>query len=573
MVAFSGKLHVRLPQGPADQLRAQDFLPALVRGILGLGDALQLFSPHLPASSSGAGWIVFTPQGALADHPWDAAHRQSQLMATGALGRTPIPNVYVEPDLDHVRDGGVVSLRQPPADPPSTAPRPPRMPPDSHYAPPSGSRFSPAWHLEQGKFAAIWSLTKGAGIRIGHPDTGYWPAHISTPLNIRPDLGANFYDPDIYGAQDVTDRGNHLNYGHGTATLALLAGNQVRLRAGDGETTGGIYEGFLGGAPEAEIIPAKIGGIDGGVVHLFSASLAQGLTHMLDPGDHRPCDVVSLSHGGLPTASWADAVNRLYEAGVVLVAAAGDSFQGPLGAFPTHQTCYPSAFYRVITATGITYDSQPYKSASLGELQGCWGPDAVLSKSVAAPAPNVPWMLANTTYGWDNDGAGTSASTPQIAAACALWLARYGQRFPAGWQRVAACRRALLESAVPSADPDAIGAGRLDVEAMLAPPLANLITAGIAQLEYIPPDAVSFPLLRLLFALPPQAAGEMCETEALQLVFTSSNTHLRDLVRRNFNAPSLESLDPGTATYLRHSLLAHPDMSASLRLYLAKPTS
>ena len=34
------------------------------------------------------------------------------------------------------------------------------------------------------------------------------------------------------------------------------------------------------------------------------------------------------------------------------------------------------------------------------------------------------------------DGGGTSSSTPQIAAACALWLKQHGAQFPAGWQRV-----------------------------------------------------------------------------------------------------------------------------------------
>jgi hypothetical protein len=566
MAVSSGKLHVRLPQSQAAALFSENFIGDIVRTILGLGDACQLFSSPPPASAA-AGWAVFTPQGGLAGHPWDAAHKQSQLMATAALGRTPIANVYVEPDLEHRRDGGVVTL-QPAAQPVPGPPQPARMPVDAHFAPPASSKFSPGWHLAAGKFPAAWEVTKGDGVRIGHPDTGYWPPHVSTPMRIRPDLGANFYDQSAYGAQDTTDRGDHMMFGHGTATLALLAGNQVRLRAGDGEQTGGIYEGFLGGAPEAEIIPVKIGGVAGGVVHLFSEGLAQGLDYMLDPPDHRPCDVVSLSHGGLPTASWAAAVNRLYEAGIVLVAAAGDSYQGPLGAFPTQQTCYPAAFNRVITATGITFDSQPYKSASLGELQGCWGPDSVLRKSVAAPAPNVPWMLANTAAAWDNDGAGTSASTPQIAAACALWLAKYGARFHAGWQRVAACRRALLNSVVPSKNPDEIGAGQLNTAAMMASDLADLIVAGTAQLEYIPPDVVSFPLLHLLFSLPPQAAGEMCETEALQLVFTSPDPHFRDLVRSNFGATTLDS---GTATYLRGGFLGHPDISTSLRAYLSKP--
>ena len=574
MPASTGKLHIRLPQAHVSALQTQNFVDSIVNAILGLGKAIGLFSPSLPRSSDGFGWVTFSPITPSTLHPWDAAHQQSLLMASTA-GSMAIPNVYVEPDLDHSLEGGGVHNMQRAVPGALATGQPPRDPVDAHYAPAVTQLYSPAWHLEQCKFPAAWGMTQGAGIRIGHADTGYTPLHVSTPLHIHPLAAANFFDAGNFGPDDVVDRGDHLNFGHGTATLALLAGNKVNLVVGDGVTSGGAYAGFIGGAPMAEIIPAKIGGVFGGVAHLFSESLAQGLAYMLDPPDHKQCDVVSLSHGGLPTASWATVVNRLYEAGIVLVAAAGDSYQGPFGAFPTHQTFYPSAFYRVITATGITYDSKPYTSASIGELQGCWGPDALLEKSIAAPAPNVPWMLAGSTpTAWDNDGAGTSASTPQVAAACALWLAQYGAKFPNGWQRVSACRRALYESSSAPLGNSQIGIGQLNVEAMLSPSLANLIIAAGAnnQLEFIEPDAVSFPLLRLLFDLPPpgQAVGEMCETEALQLVYTSPDPHLRELVRQNFNA---SSVDPANAAYMRSALKSHPDISSALAGYLNKPTS
>jgi hypothetical protein len=179
-----------------------------------------------------------------------------------------------------------------------------------------------------------------------------------------------------------------------------------------------------------------------------------------------------------------------------------------------------------------------------------------------------------TPTAWDNNGAGTSASTPQVAAACALWLAQYGAKFPSGWQRVSACRRALYESSSAPFGNSQIGIGRLNVEAMLAPALANLIIAAGAsnQLEFIAPDAVSFPLLRLLFDLPPPglAAGEMCETEALQLVYTSSDPHLRELVRQNFNT---RDVDPANGAYIRAALKAHPDISSTLTGYLNTPTT
>ena len=48
----------------------------------------------------------------------------------------------------------------------------------------------------------------------------------------------------------------------------------------------------------------------------------------------------------------------------------------------------------------------------------------------------------------DLDGAGTSAATPQVAAAAALWLHKNGGNYPArDWQRAEAARRAILDSA------------------------------------------------------------------------------------------------------------------------------
>jgi len=76
----------------------------------------------------------------------------------------------------------------------------------------------------------------------------------------------------------------------------------------------------------------------------------------LAPSSGGPCDVVSLSHGGLPSNAWARAVNDLYDAGIVVVAASGDSFNLKVVDLATHFTVYPSAFHRV------------------GEMQGCWGP-------------------------------------------------------------------------------------------------------------------------------------------------------------------------------------------------------
>jgi hypothetical protein len=79
-----------------------------------------------------------------------------------------------------------------------------------------------------------------------------------------------------------------------------------------------------------------------------------------------------------------------------------------------HLIVYPSAFNRVVTAVGATYDKTPYVTSKIGELQGGWGPDDVMKKAIAGYTPNVSWMMFKTDDGFDMDGAGTSSSTPQI---------------------------------------------------------------------------------------------------------------------------------------------------------------
>ena len=386
---------------------------------------------------------------------------------------------------------------------------------DQNWPPPGP--VSPGWHLLCGfaEFELIRNQAKGAGVRIAHLDTGYWPAHDSTPRHIHPELGYNFWenntvtiDPGIAGVLDA---------GHGTATLALLAGNTVDLFF-----QGYRFQGDFGGAPDADIVPVRIGP---SVVHLYTSSMAQGLDYSLGPSGNpdRPnpanrCDVVSISHGGLPTECWAQAVNSLYDAGVIVVAAAGNNYR--LGVpTPTHFVVYPSAFNRVFSALGTTYDKGPYVTYLEGEMEGNWGPDEVMQKAVAAFTPNVAWMKFQTTSGFTMSGKGTSASTPQIAAACALWIQLYGNQFPAGWQRVEACRAALFMSAdnsIPNLE--YLGRGILKVPALLDPNLVDSIKQKIQahQIVEAPPDSVSFPLLRLLLGIgpPTNEAEKMYETEA-----------------------------------------------------------
>jgi Subtilase family len=494
-------------------------------------------SPMFSATTPAAHWLIATPSVGRDVHPWDEAHR-----VAGAAQYS----IYVEPDL----------LQEAPSLPAATA----QAGMDQDWPP--AAPVSPGWHLADGftGFEPVRGMATGNGVRIAHLDTGYWPPHDSTPRRIRRDLGYNFYENN----NDTTDHGIGgllRNPGHGTATLALLAGNTVDLIY-----QGQQYRGDFGGAPDAEVVPVRIGP---SVIHFFSSAMALGLDYALgpsgDPSTSNPankCDVVTISHGGLPSESWADAVNHLYDAGVVIAAASGDHFSD----LPPNFVVWPSAFNRVITAVGATYDQTPYVTGKPGELEENWGPDSVMQKAIAGYTPNVAWMKFQTTSGFDMDGAGTSASTPQIAAACALWIELYGGNFAAGWQRVEACRLALFGSAVPgNGSATYLGKGLLDVPKMIDAGLAAQIQQQIMgnQVQPQPPDSVSFPFLRLLLNTGPPAGEQerMHETEAAQIVYRSKQPDLVAAFRQHAAGATIA---PAAIARLRQMLKAEPDLSDAL---------
>jgi hypothetical protein len=117
-------------------------------------------------------------------------------------------------------------------------------------------------------------------------------------------LGYDYWDDK----QDAAGPGTAwpgLQPGHGTATLALLAGNTTDLTFGKHR-----FQGDIGGAGDAEVIPVRI---SPSVIHVYTSTMAKGLYRGLAPGGSafNRCDVVSISHGGLPSASWASSADTV----------------------------------------------------------------------------------------------------------------------------------------------------------------------------------------------------------------------------------------------------------------------
>src|SRR5918994_133754 len=365
-------------------------------------------------------WLTATPATTSPSvNPWDLAHEFAPHPSTAT---TP-PVQFVEPDLLQS------FVYEPPPEPSEMFRFGGRScepgAPNPNW--PSGEEF--AWHLgdDFSQLASARNLVatpSGNRVRVGILDTGFDPAHSTLPLQLLLELQRDFFDDDLDATDPgVTGLGN--NPGHGTATLALLAGQRIRPQ---GVPT---FDDSLGGAPHAEVVPIRIAD---SVVHFFSSSMAEGIEYAVASGVR----VISISMGGAPTHRWAHAVNAAYEAGVAIFAAAGNNIRDGL---PTREIVWPARFDRVTAVCGVTADKSPYFKSGLEAMQGNFGPAEKMHTAIAAYTPNVPWAEMGCSEVVSPRGAGTSSATPQTAAAAALWLQHpHSPTNTEHWQGVEAVR-------------------------------------------------------------------------------------------------------------------------------------
>lgn len=320
----------------------------------------------------------------------------------------------------------------------------------------ASSKIAVGWHLDdahsqlaKAQKAVLAKADAHPAVRIAHLDTGYLDTHPALPKNLNRPLGCSFVSGEENN-KGIDKRDGVGQDGHGTGTLVLLAGGVL-----DRTQTFGEFEGPVGGAPSADVIPMRI---SESVVIWNSDNFCRAIQRAIDLN----CEVVSMSMAGKPSPLMAEMVDKAYEAGIVIVSAASNCWYKGAGVVLPKCVLFPAAFPRVIGATGAMFDHKPYDQAFMRKarfnittkyMQGSWGPPSRMGKALAAYTPNVPW--ASDPKPIVRSGGGTSSATPQIAAAAALWIAFHRKQLEAmgyyqpgnQWMKVEAVRHALYSSA------------------------------------------------------------------------------------------------------------------------------
>jgi subtilisin family serine protease len=269
---------------------------------------------------------------------------------------------------------------------------------------PDYSGFQTDLQATQDDFPAAWAAgLDGSGVRVAVVDTGVQANH--------PDLAGNVTaGEDFVVGNQPSNYARIDGYGHGTHVAGTIAAVDNTI-------------GVVGGAPHATIVPVRVLDCQGAG---YTSTVASGIEWASDPVNGGAARVINLSLGGCgddPVLRQAvlDAISR----GVVVVAAAGNGFNGAGGCAFANEPEYPGA-----------YAGQPGFAGTIavGALDGSTGHRAGFSNNnpyVTVAAPGVS-ILSTVPFGGtaisNASGygllSGTSMATPHVSAVAALVLQR-----------------------------------------------------------------------------------------------------------------------------------------------------
>ncbi|UIK19516.1 S8 family serine peptidase [Rhizobium leguminosarum] len=247
--------------------------------------------------------------------------------------------------------------------------------------------LSPLWALDAIRAPQAWAYAaskgrsaKGSGVLIAQPDTG-----VTKHDELQ---GITFVAPRNLLRGKPNDPTDPLpktgNPGHGTSTASVAVSPETLA--------------ISGSAPWAQLMPIRA--IE--KVWLVSQiKVAQAIDHAVNNG----ASIITMSLGGLPSLSLQAALSRASDAGVIVMAAAGNCVK---------EVVYPARYDKCLAIAGVDNVDKPWVGTCKGR-----------EVDFAAPAQNV--YRATAPNKGVAQGQGTSYAVAITAGAAACWLAFHGR--------------------------------------------------------------------------------------------------------------------------------------------------
>ena len=334
------------------------------------------------------------------------------------------------------------------------------------------------WHIDHCRIRDAWNVSRGDGITVGHPDTGYmkhsqiW-SNDPAQNRVLHALGFDFVDDD---ADALVPAGGST---HGTATASVIM-------------SGGA--GVLGVAPKAKLIPLRV---DNDVIHWRWGRVRRAI----EWATQKNVDVISMSLGGpIDGESLHQAIQAAVAKGIIVIAAAGNVWPFVV---------YPARYDEVLAVAATNIDRRKWGDSARGS-----------AVDVCAPGEDV-YRATYDRNGQElvQESSGTSYATAVLAGIAALWLSHHKraaleQRY--GRANVARVfRHVVMKHGVgPDAGWDTrnLGAGIVDAKRVLEAPLPDPAAMAVPEAlevstrfdeiaDYFPstpPEQVREALLRML---------------------------------------------------------------------------
>ncbi|MBN2557514.1 MAG: S8 family peptidase [Clostridia bacterium] len=312
-----------------------------------------------------------------------------------------LKRLATEKNIKRIENDSIVTMDKKPVPVPTETP------------PPAPSEVLP-WGVDRIGADEVWEQVVNTGVKVAVIDTGIDLDH--------PDLAANIKGGyNLISPRKTADDDN----GHGTHVAGIIA-------AVDNDF------GVVGVGPTLNLYAVKVLDRRGsGTISTVIAGIEWAIANGMD--------VINMSLGGAGSSSLEEAVVKAYNAGIVLVASAGNSYGGSVG--------YPAAYPQVIAVSSIDSNDTISSFSSIG-------PEV----DVAAPGGYIYSTYKGGVYAYMS---GTSMAAPHVTGAVAVLLTTNGALIP---EDVYGIITETVEDLGALGYDTSYGYGLVDVPAMLLAP-------------------------------------------------------------------------------------------------------